>query len=87
MIGRKPFLCAQPWPEHDPKLLKDEQVEIVVQVNGKPRERLMAPADSPKDKLQELALAAPKVQAALAGKKVVKVVAVPNKLVNIVVQG
>ena len=85
-LGHKPFLCAQPWPEFDPKHLKDEQVEIVVQVNGKPRERVRAPADTPREKLQELALSQAKIRGAVQGKEIVKVVVVPNKLVNIVVR-
>jgi len=85
-LGHKPFLCARPWPEFDPKYLKDEEVEILVQVNGKPRERVQAPADTPREKLQELALSQAKIRGAVEGKRIVKVVVVPNKLVNIVVQ-
>jgi len=59
---------------------------VLVQVNGKPRERLQVPTDTPSKELEAAALAAPKVKEALAGKSVLKVVVVPNKLVNIVVK-
>ncbi|MFA6030352.1 MAG: leucine--tRNA ligase [Elusimicrobiota bacterium] len=85
-IGGTPFLSARPWPEYDPRLLRDTRVEVLVQVNGKPRERLQVPTDTPSKELEAAALAAPKVKEALAGKSVLKVVVVPNKLVNIVVK-
>ncbi|MBI5244739.1 MAG: leucine--tRNA ligase [Elusimicrobia bacterium] len=85
-LGQEPFLSARPWPEFDPKHLKDEEVEILIQVNGKPRERIQAAADLPREKVEALALSQAKIQGAVSGKKIVKVVVVPNKLVNIVVQ-
>ena len=84
--GGKELLARRPWPAFDPKFLKDDQVEIAVQVNGKVRDRLVIAAGAPKDKVQEAALALERVRAALDGGKVVNVVVVPDRLVNIVIK-
>ncbi len=76
----------QPWPEADPALLSSETVTLVVQVNGKLRDRIEAAADAPKDELLRLARASEKVGRHLDGKEVVKEVVVPGKLVNLVVR-
>jgi leucyl-tRNA synthetase len=76
----------QPWPEADPALLSSETVTLVVQVNGKLRDRIEAAADSPKEELLRLAHASEKVAAFLDGKEVVKEIVVPGKLVNLVVR-
>jgi leucyl-tRNA synthetase len=85
-IGETSNLLREPWPKYDPALAKEEEIEIVVQINGKIRDRLFVSAASSQEELERLALAAPKVQATLDGKKVVKAVVVPGKLVNIVVR-
>jgi leucyl-tRNA synthetase len=76
----------QPWPAADLSLLERDLVEIVVQVNGRLRDRMQAPATTARDELEELARERPKVQSHLDGKDVVKVVAVPGRLVNFVVR-
>jgi leucyl-tRNA synthetase len=76
----------QPWPEADPALLSSETVTLVVQVNGKLRDRIEAAAEAPKDELLRLAHASEKVARFLDGKEVVKEVVVPGKLVNLVVR-
>jgi leucyl-tRNA synthetase len=76
----------QPWPVADPQLLLSDTVTLVVQVNGKLRDRIEAPADASKDDLLELAQASEKVGAHLDGKEVVKEIVVPGKLVNLVVR-
>jgi leucyl-tRNA synthetase len=76
----------EPWPEADPALAVGEIVEIVVQVNGKVRDRLEVPPDTPKDELERLALASPRVQAHLNGAPIAKTIVVPGKLVNFVVR-
>jgi leucyl-tRNA synthetase len=76
----------QPWPAADPALLEREQVEIAVQVNGKLRDRVQAPAGAPREALIDLARAAPNVQAHVDGREVLKVVVVPGRLVNFVVR-
>jgi leucyl-tRNA synthetase len=75
-----------PWPAADPSLLKSETYELVVQVNGKLRDRVEASVDAPEDELAELARSSERVRQHLDGKTVVKEVVVPGKLVNIVVR-
>ncbi len=77
---------AQPWPVHDEKHLLVEEVELIVQVNGKLRDRLKAKRDAADAELEKLALASPKVQEATTGKEVVKVIVIKGKLINIVVK-
>jgi leucyl-tRNA synthetase len=79
-------LLRHPWPKYDPALIKADEIEIVVQINGKIRGRLTVPADSTEDQIKQLALADEKVKAALEGKQIVKVIVVKGKLVNIVVR-
>ncbi len=76
----------QPWPVADAAFLETDSYELVCQVNGKVRDRVQAPADAGRAALEQLALAAPNVQAHVNGKDVVKVVVVPGKLVNVVVR-
>ncbi|HXP47711.1 MAG TPA: leucine--tRNA ligase, partial [Terriglobales bacterium] len=85
-LGETSNLLRAPWPKYDPALAKEDEVEIVVQINGKIRDRLFVPADSSEEELRRLAIAAPKVQATLDGKQVVKAIVVPGKLVNLVVR-
>ena len=75
----------QSWPEWDPGLLVDETVTMVVQVNGKVRDRVEVPADISDENAVEAAMAAERVQSWTEGKSVRKVIARPPKLVNIVV--
>lgn len=75
-----------PWPTWDESKLVEDEIEIVVQIKGKVRAKLMVAKDLSREKLQEVALADEKVKAEIDGKEIVKVIAVPNKLVNIVVK-
>jgi len=75
-----------PWPKYDPVLAKEDEIEIVVQINGRIRDRLYVPADFSEEQVRRLALAASRVQATLDGKQVVKAIVVPGKLVNVVVR-
>jgi leucyl-tRNA synthetase len=75
-----------PWPKYDPALAKEEEIEIPIQINSRLRGRLVIALDSPEQEVRERALADEKVRASLDGKQVVKVIVVPNKLVNIVVK-
>ena len=85
-LGRKGPLVHQQWPAFDPDLARDAEAEVVVQVNGKVRSRLLVPHDTPGEELQRLALADAKVQPHVAGKQLVKVIVVPGRLVNAVVK-
>jgi leucyl-tRNA synthetase len=83
-LGRS-TLWEAPWPQADPALLRRQTFELVVQVNGKVRDRLELPVDLPEDEVVEQALASPRVQALLDGGEVRRTVVVPQKLVNVVI--
>src|SRR5581483_6976688 len=85
-LGETSPLLKHPWPEYDPALAKEDEVEIAVQVNGKLRARFLIAADSPEDEVRQRALSEERVRASLDGKQVVKAIVVPNKLVNVVVR-
>jgi leucyl-tRNA synthetase len=85
-LGREGPVFRQPWPPFDPELAKEDEAEIVVQVNGKLRARFHAPFGTPKEELEARARADEKVRAFLEGKQVVRIVSVADKLVNIVVK-
>jgi leucyl-tRNA synthetase len=76
----------QPWPSFDPELAKEDEAEVVVQVNGKLRSRMSAAFGTPKEELERRALEDEKVKPFLEGKQIVKMITVPDKLVNIVVK-
>ena len=78
-------LWEQPWPLHDPDMLIRDTFELVVQVNGKVRDRMEVSAELSEDELVERAKASPRVQAHVDGKTVRKAIVVPRKLVNLVV--
>jgi leucyl-tRNA synthetase len=74
-----------PWPEPDPAALEQDEVELVVQVNGKLRGSILVPKQADKSTIETLALSNPNVQRFVAGHDVKKVVVVPGRLVNLVV--
>jgi leucyl-tRNA synthetase len=77
-------ITAQSWPGYDSQVLIEDEIDIVLQVNGKVRDRIKSPLDATNADLETAALANEKVQKALGGQTVRKVVVVPNKLVNVV---
>ncbi len=79
-------LWREPWPEADPAFLERDTVTVVVQVNGKLRERLQVPAGLPSDELIAQARELPKVASAVDGREVVREVVVPDRLVNLVLR-
>jgi len=85
-LGRTGPVFRQRWPSYDPELAKEEAAEVVVQVNGKLRSRLWVPFGTGEAELEKLALADARVQPFIEGKQVVKVIVIPDKLVNIVVR-
>ncbi len=85
-LGHEGPVFRQCWPAFDPELAKEDLAEIVVQVNGKLRSRIYVPFGTPTEELEARAMADEKVRAFLAGKQVVKVITVPDKLVNVVVR-
>ena len=84
-LGHKTTLAYEPWPVHREEFLKQDSVEIPVQVNGKIRQRLTVPIGMTEEALKELALSDAKVQESIAGKQIKKAIVVPGKLVNLVV--
>jgi leucyl-tRNA synthetase len=82
--GPSGLLPDQAWPKWDEQWLIEDEVEIVLQVAGKVRDRLKIKKDLPAAEVESIALASPKVAELLAGKPPRKIVVVPNKLVNIV---
>ena len=84
-LGKEGVTYQQTWPKYDPAIAKEETVTIVVQINGKVRDRMDVPADTDRSALEALALESEKIQGLLEGKPIKKVIAVPGKLVNIVV--
>ena len=83
-LGNKEMLAKAKWPEYDPAKCVDAAVEIAVQVSGKIKARLMIPTDSTEEAVKALVMADANVQAALAGKTVIKEIYVKGKLYNIV---
>ncbi|MBV8955389.1 MAG: leucine--tRNA ligase [Solirubrobacterales bacterium] len=82
LTGRR--VWEEPWPDVDPAMLVADTFQLVCQVNGKVRDRVAAPSGAPQDELERLCLGTRGVQSHLDGREVVKVVVVPDKLVNVV---
>jgi leucyl-tRNA synthetase len=78
-------ITQQSWPAYDERFLIEDEVEIVIQINGKLRDRVKMPIVATEEELRAVALSNAKVQDRIAGKTVRKVIVVPKKLVNIVV--
>ncbi len=84
--GKSGPVFKQPWPAYDPALAQEPEADIVIQVNGKVRGRLGVPFGTSNEEVEKRALADGKVKGAIAGKTVVKVIVIPDKLVNIVIK-
>jgi len=85
MIGNKPSISLQPWPVWDEKMAADEEVELVIQINGKLRGKLMISAGLPDERIKETALRDGKIAEAIGGKTIRKVIVIKGRLVNIVI--
>jgi leucyl-tRNA synthetase len=83
-LGMPGHVSLARWPTYDEALLRDEEIEVPVQISGKVKTRITVPANADAATLERIALADPKVQEFLAGKTVRKVIAVPGKLINLV---
>ena len=86
ILGRRESLAYEPYPQWDEELAADDEKEIVLQVNGRLRSKLRTPAGTSKEELEHLARNDAKIIERIAGKTVVKVIAVPDRLVNFVVK-
>jgi leucyl-tRNA synthetase len=86
-IGHKERLNQLPWPSYSKEAIEEEKLLIVVQINGKVRGKITVPADVTQERIETDALSDPRVANLLDGKKVLRVVYVPRRLVNIVLEG
>jgi len=84
-LGNTESIFKSYWPQYDPELLVEENVELVIQVNGKIRSKIQVPRSIPEDKLKELVLEDEKLAAWLEGRPPKKFIVVPQRLVNIVI--
>ena len=85
-VGGEFSVHQRPWPEYEPELARAERITLVVQVNGKVRERIEVDADIPREEMERVALGSARIRKLLEGKNVTKVIVVPGKLVNIVIR-
>jgi leucyl-tRNA synthetase len=83
-LGNGESIIIHPWPEVDPEMVAEEEILIVIQVNGKLRDRMTVPAAYGEEQVKEWALKSERIKALLGGKPVRRVIFVPQKLVNIV---
>ena len=86
MIGKEGSIFDISWPQFDESALVKDEVEVVVQINGKVRAKLSVGANMTKEEMEKVALENDKIQASIGDKTVVKVIAIPKKLINIVVK-
>jgi leucyl-tRNA synthetase len=86
VLGHDRSVHDEEWPAWDPALVRSEKVEVAIQINGKIRDKVLVPAGISEDGLREAALSSERVRPLLEGKNVVKVIVVPDRLVNIVVK-
>jgi len=84
--GHQSSIYLQPWPRYNPDALILDEVEMVIQISGKVKERIKVPINSAKEELEQIALDNPKIMALTDGREIVKIVVVPNKLINIVIK-
>ena len=86
LLGGKNAIVDSSWPVVDESALVQENVQVIAQVNGKLRAKLMVPLNSDNEAVQDLALSDEKIEKFTKGKQIIKVIVVPNKLINIVVK-
>ncbi|MFC5543364.1 MAG: leucine--tRNA ligase [Bacilli bacterium] len=86
ILGHNETITYEPWPTYDEAKLVDDEVEVVVQVNGKVRSKVTVPKDAAKEQLEQVAKEDERVKEHIDGKEIVKVIVIPGKLVNIVVK-
>ena len=85
-LGHSDRLYNRPWPVFDEKALVKDEVEVIVQINGRLKDKILLPNNSSKEAAEEAARGLDKVKEAVEGKNIVKVIVVPNKIVNFVVK-
>jgi leucyl-tRNA synthetase len=83
-LGHAGTLAYEPWPTFDPAFVREDTVEVVVQINGKVRSKMVVPAGADATELEAAARANQRITELVHGKRLVKVIAVPGRLVNLV---
>lgn len=86
LIGNKSSIHLEKWPEYDPEALVQDEIEIVIQVNGKVRDKINVAPDIPEEELKQKVTENTRIKELTKDKKIVKIIVVPQKLVNIVVK-
>jgi leucyl-tRNA synthetase len=84
VLGGKGSILKQPWPDYDREAVVENEILIIIQVNGKLRDRMMVPASYGEKEIKDWALKSERIQKLVEGKKIVRMIFVPQKLVNIV---
>lgn len=85
-LGHENLLVFEPYPVSDPKKMKEEELTIVISINGKVKDKVVVDADISKQEMESLAKSRDKIKKLMDGKQIVKIIVVPKKLVNIVVK-
>jgi leucyl-tRNA synthetase len=83
-LGNKKSIFLESWPKYDEKLIQDEEIELIIQINGKVRDKIKASADISEEEAKKLALESEKVMAHIKGKEIKKIIFVQGKLISIV---
>jgi leucyl-tRNA synthetase len=84
-LGFKGFCCQKKWPEYDSKIIEDKRITLIIQINGKVRDKIEVEAGISEEEVKKIALASGKIKTWLEGKEIRKTIFVAGKLVNIVV--
>ena len=83
-LGHADSLAYEPWPEYDKELIKEKEIELAIQVNGKIKDKIVVAADADEEQIKQKALSCEKVAAALGGQEPKKIIVIKSRLVNIV---
>ena len=86
MLGNSTGLSKEKWPRYREDLTREEQIEIIIQINGRVRGKILVEAELSEDETRERAVKDPRIAPLIAGKQIVKIIVVPKKLVNIVLR-
>jgi leucyl-tRNA synthetase len=84
-LGHKESIFLEKWPQYDPELAKDEEIELVIQVNGKVRDKITVSADIEEEEAKRMATESEKARMFIAGKEIKKIIYIKGRLVSIVV--
>jgi len=84
-LGHTKSIFLEAWPKYDEKLIQDEEIELVIQINGKVRDKLRVSADITEEDAKKLAVESEKIKSQISGKKIKKIIFVKGKLISIVI--